>query len=109
MNAPPIGKMRTAIAIQERIETRDTFGGPTLTWSTVATRWGRVEPLSGRELWQAQAARPDVSHRITLRHYDGLTPRHRLLVGSRVFNIESVLNIEEKGRVSQVMAKEEVT
>ena len=109
MNAVPVSLMRTRIEIQSRSMAADTYGGPNPTWSTAATRWGQITPLSGRELWQAQQVRPDVTHRIVLRYYAGLTPRHRLLVGSRVFNISSVLDIENRQRLHECVCVEEVT
>lgn len=109
MRAVPASLMRTRVEIQSRVTTQDTYGAVTETWSTVATRWGRVEPLSGREQWQAQQVRPDVTHRVTLRYYDGLTARHRLKVGDRVLNITSVLNTEERKRQHECVCVEEVT
>lgn len=104
-----IGPMRNRLAIQSRTTTKDSYGAAVESWSTAATVWGRIEPLSGRELWQAQQVRPDVSHKVTLRAYAGLTPRHRLLFGSRVFEISSVLNIDERGRFMVCVCIEKVT
>lgn len=90
------------------------FGEPDLTPVVLGTRWASVEPLSGRELWQAQQVRPDVSHKITMRFYAGLTPRHKLRFTDpqtstiRTFEIDSVLNVDERNRVMTILAKEEV-
>lgn len=109
MKPVPLSLMRERIEIQSRTLSADSFGGQTATWSTAATVWGKVEPLSGREMWQAQQVRPDVSHKVTIRHYSGLTPKHRLLVDSaRVFSIEAVLDIEDRHRQMVLMCKEEV-
>lgn len=108
MKPVPMSLMRERIEVQSRTTTQNAYGEPVATWSTLATVWARVEPLSGRELWQAAQVRPDVSHKVTMRHYPGLSPKHRLKLGSRIFNIDSVLNIEERERLHQVLCKEEV-
>lgn len=101
------GKLRHRIAIQSATETQDAHGGPVRTWSTVATHWGSIEPLQMREIFTAQQVEAQLSHRITLRYYSGLTSAHRLLFGARVFNIHSVRDLDERNRTHEVLAMEE--
>lgn len=109
MNPVPLSLMRERVEIQARTTAPDSYGQPIPTWATVATVWGKVEPLSGREAWQAQSVRPDVTHKVSVRYYAGLTPKHRFRVdGTRVFSIEAVLDIEDRHRVMECMCKEEV-
>lgn len=108
MKPPPLGLMRVRAEVQARTIAQDSFGAAVPTWTTLATRWARVEPLSGREQWQAQQVRPDVTHRVTLRYYSGLTPTHRLKAGDRVFNVESVLDLDTLKRVQECVCVEAV-
>lgn len=109
MNAPPVSLMRDRVEIQSRAVNRGVYGEVSApSWTSVATRWARVEPLSGREAWQAQQVRPDVTHKVTLRYYEGLGPRHRLKAGSRVFNITSVIDTENRHREMVCVCVEEV-
>lgn len=103
-----IGPMRQRVTIQARTTAADAYGAPVATWADVATRWGEVLPLSGRELWQAQQVRPDVTLKVRLRYYDGLTPKHRLKVGARVLEVESVVNPDGRNRFHECLCKEEV-
>ncbi len=73
------GKLRHRLAIQEPVETRDDHGGITRTWSTVATVWGSIETLTGRELYEAQQVEARATVRIRIRSYSGLSPLHRLV------------------------------
>jgi SPP1 family predicted phage head-tail adaptor len=101
-----IGKLRQRIDIQTQTEAKDAYGQDVPTWTTAATRWASIEPLSGRELWQAQQIHPDVTHRITIRYYPGLNPRHRFhyaLPVDRYFNILSILTRDEVHSVSNFM------
>lgn len=109
MTMRAVGPMRDRLEIQARVMTQNDYGEAVPAWATLTTRWGQVEPLSGRELWQAQQVRPDVSHKVTIRYYDGLTPRHRLLLGSRVFEITSVINVDNRKRFMDLICVEEVT
>jgi len=75
-----IGPLSRRIAIQRATEARDAAGGVTRTWATIATVWGKVEPLRGRELIEAQGVKSEATHKITIRWYDGLTAKDRLVV-----------------------------
>lgn len=73
------GDLRHRVEIQEPSDSRDAHGGITRTWNTVATRWARIEPLSGRELFQAQQVEARTRVRITMRPYAALTETHRIV------------------------------
>lgn len=92
------GKLRQRFEIQEATESRDSFGDAPVTFSTVAERWGQLMPSTGVEFWRAQQVQPNISAMIRLRYFDGLTSRHRLKMGSRIFNISGVINTDERKR-----------
>lgn len=102
------GKLCKRITIQSRTIAQDGFGAAVSTWSDVATVWANVEPLTGVEGWQSQQVRPELSHKISIRFYPGLSSTHRLKFGSRILNIESVIDVESRGIEHLVMCKEGV-
>jgi SPP1 family predicted phage head-tail adaptor len=102
------GQLRHRIEIQAKQESRDSRGGVVESWNTVGLRWASIEPLRPRELFQAQQVNARVSHRILMRHYAGLTDQHRLRLGSRIFHLMSPLNINERRRMSELLAMEEL-
>lgn len=106
------GKLRKRIVIEQLLAsdgTTNAFNESTTTaWTTYTTRWGSMEPLSGRELYQAQDVNPDVTHHARFRYVPGLTPKMRCRIGTRLFNIESAINIEERNREHVVVCKEQV-
>lgn len=59
-------------------------------WTVVAKVWGKVEPLSARELLEAQAIQSQVSARITIRAR-AITHSDRILHRGTVFNIAGVI------------------
>lgn len=104
MNA---GKLRNRIEFQEDQGTaQDAYGAPTSDWNTVARRWARVEPLSGRELEVARAQAATVSHRVTLRHWPDLRPWFRVKFGDKYFAIDAAMNTEERDRETVLLCTE---
>ena len=106
-----IGEKPHRVAIQRATEAQGATGEITKTWATLATVWAAVEPLSGREFFQAQQVQAEVSHKVTMRHYTGVTisPKDRLTFGSRTFRIEAVLNLEERNIETVILCREEVS
>lgn len=101
------GLLRHRVDVQERTDHNDSFGTPIPSWSAIGIGIkANVEPLIGRELFQARQLYAEVTHRITLRYLDEITAKHRIMMGARVFDILSVLNIEERNLLIEIMAKE---
>ena len=100
------GKLRHRLSIQEPAKTRAGDGTVSESWLTLAVVWASVAPIRGRELIEAQRFESQVTHRVRMRYYAGLTAQHRLLFGTRVLNIESVLNKEERNVEMELMCRE---
>jgi len=103
------GRMRHRVSIQQVTETKDTYGATTRTWATIATVWAAIEPIAGREYFYAQQVQSNVSHRVTIRHRAGVTPKMRIMHDSRTFEIESVRNLGERDRWLELMCSEVTT
>jgi len=103
------GDLRNRITI-ERLSapTQDAFGEPIETWSEMLTRWADVTPLEGREFFQAQQTQTAVDHRIRIR-YDAeaaqITPVMRVRYNAKLFDIQSVINHEERNEELHLMAR----
>ena len=104
MGMPRAGQLRQRITIQSRSATLDDYGHEVNTWSTVlADEPAKVEPISGNEKLRAMAASSQINQRVTVRYrseYSDPTAMDawRILFGSRIFNITSAQNLEERGR-----------
>lgn len=103
-----IGKLRHRITIQQATETQDGAGQPIPSWSTFATVWASVEPLQGKEYLLAQQTKANVSHKVTIRHLDGVIPKMRISYDSRTLQIVSVIHSEERDFVTTLMCVEQV-
>jgi SPP1 family predicted phage head-tail adaptor len=103
------GKLRHRLVIKAQSTTSTSeLGMPVENFTTQATVWGSIEPLTGRELFTAKQVYPLVTHRITVRGNLSLTPAKRIEHESRVFNILSVVDKDERKIEKTVMAMESV-
>jgi SPP1 family predicted phage head-tail adaptor len=93
------GSLRHPITVERQATTRDETGQYPQTWSTLCSRVASVEPLNGREYFNASGERSEVSTRIRM-HYDSVTatikPFDRVLHGSTTYDILSVIDPRER-------------
>jgi SPP1 family predicted phage head-tail adaptor len=106
-----IGRLRHRVEILSPTRTQDDYGEPILSWETWGTRWASVEPLTGRELWQAAQADAVVTHRIRMRA-EGvkgvLMPDWRLKHDGREFEITAIRDVEERDWYLEIDCVEDV-
>ena len=103
------GLLRHRIEIQSPIPGQDSYGGyDETTWTYVATVWAAIEPLKGKEYWDAQQVNAESDIRVRIRYRPGISPENRILAGSRVLNIQSVIQPLEGGREIQLLCREAV-
>ena len=101
------GQLRHLVTIEQRSSTPDTYGEPAQTWTTLhANQPASIEPLSGRELITAQAVQSDVTHRLRMRYVAGVQTKHRILFGSRVFDIRAVRDVNERNIELEMLCTE---
>lgn len=85
-----IGDLRERVTLAEETVTDDSGGGGALTWRTVATVWGKVWPISGREVELANGQASMVSTLIVVRYRTDVTAGMRCVVNGNAYNIRAV-------------------
>jgi len=100
------GKLRHRVIIEQVTSTDDGYGGRSDAWATFATVWASVKPLRGHEYFQAQQMQAKVTHKVKIRYLQGVTHKMRVKYGSRILNIVSVINPDEKSRELVLMCEE---
>ena len=104
------GKLRHRVTIEALSEAQSGQGDITETWATGTTVWGSVEPLTGRELLNAQVVYSDVTHRVRLRFKSGLSTRgHRLKHRTRILHIGSIIDPTELNEQLELLCMERVS
>ena len=100
---------RQLVALQSPAGSRDAVGERSTTWTSVATVWAEVSPLSVRDLIAAGQTQSEVTHRVKVRYsaeVSAIDASWRVLYGSRVFVIAGVRNLDETGRVLELVCSE---
>lgn len=105
------GRLRHRVTVQRATDSIDQYGDQTPTWTALGTVWASVEPLSGREYFAAAQMQSEINARVTLRPISGvtITPKDRVKFGTRYFDVQSVINLEERGRELQLLCVERFT
>lgn len=94
------GKYRTPVTIQTRTDTQDGTGAPIPSWSNFATNWWAdifEGHSAGKEAIEAGAVNPSLAVVIRGRYIGGVTPKMRVVYGSRTVEIMNVINVHERG------------
>jgi len=94
------------VTLQQMQEGYDEAGQPIEGWTDIATVWAGVEPLRGQEFMAAGAMGASLTTRIRIRYLQGVTPAMRVLYGTRAYNINAVIDPEERHREMQLMCTE---
>jgi SPP1 family predicted phage head-tail adaptor len=87
-----IGALRDVVTIQQAGAMQDEIGESVPAWTAIAVVRASVRDLIGRELIAAQAVQSLVTTKITIRFRTDVTAAMRIVRGTEVFQIESVLN-----------------
>lgn len=109
-----IGGLRHRVTFERQGGTggRDSLGGVIDDWSTLAVRWGDLAPVSGREKFDADQHRGEITHRLWVRYGSDiadLSSADRFTFDSRIFDIEVVKNPRERNRFFEIQAVERDT
>lgn len=102
------GDLRRRVTIQKQVPSKDSEGLPIIMWLNVATVYAAIEPLRGREFFQAGAEISEVNTRIRIRYLSGVLPNMRVLYGSRIFNVRTSIDIDDRHREMHLMCQEVV-
>lgn len=94
-------ELRHSITIQSKSKERGAEGGPSIAWVADATIRAKIVPVSGRERLAAQANRAEISHIVSIRYQAQFSnpvdmAARRILYGSRILNIASARDVDER-------------
>jgi head-tail adaptor len=104
--------LRHFVAIEERTDTTDGEGGFTTVWSTVSG-YGNVQaavwPIFSFQKAQYRSIDSEATHFIMVRGEISVThSANRIVFDSRVFEILSIEDIQERGIKKQITCKERI-
>ncbi len=103
-----IGKLRHQISLLKPIIIKDELGQEVEKLEVQKTIWVSIEPLSGKEYFSAKQVNSEATVKITIRYIESLLPHWVVQFGQRIFNIEAIINLEERNRYLQLLCSEKV-
>ena len=104
-----IGKLRHKVEVQRFVTKKDEWGNTIEAWETLANVWAAIEPMKGEEFFAAMAFQSEITHKVTMRYFgERITTKDLLVFNGRTFDIESVINVEERNKELVLMCKEKV-
>jgi len=105
------GKLRSRIKLQERLTWQANDGEERSAWVTIddGTVWANIITPGGAETLGQQQINADVTHTIRIRrHALTITPRHQVLFGERIFDINAVTDPAQRDEMLILQCKEQV-
>ncbi len=102
------GHLRHSIILEKPTAVVADSGQVTNTWATEYTFWGSIEPLAGRELFEAREVMAEVTHKVITRYTSSYTfsSDKRLNFGGRIFEIGSAYKVYERNFEVEMLCKE---
>ena len=99
------GKLRHVIKIQQRTETRDTFGSAIFTWTDLSSSVrARVVPINMSESFSDPQMVSQETKEFQIRYRSGVSPKDRIIYKSETYNIEEIINEEERDHKLNIRA-----
>lgn len=88
------GELTERITIETPAKTQNSVGEATLTWSTYATVWAKVQSLSGREAERYGEIVGFSGHKVTIRALSGLSTSMRVIYRGRTLEVGAINEYE---------------
>lgn len=108
MTEPRIGELRHLVRLESPLATPDGAGGQTLQYALIGEVWCKLLPRDGSEQGAGEGEFQQASntHEVWLRWRGDVTSEMRFVLGSRVLEITSVVDVDERHRWLKCLATE---
>jgi len=103
-----LAAMRERVVLEEPVAVADGAGGSIVSWVEVAEVWAAIRPRGANEGVDAGGIGGRVTHDITIRFRDGVVAPRRFRIGARLFDIKSVIDVENAHRFLKCLVEERV-
>lgn len=101
-----VGRLNKRIAFFEYSEKSNELEQAVYELKKVRTMWASVEPVSGKEYYNANKTENQVAYIVYTRYVKGITPNMIIKFGTRKFYISAVMNIMERNEMLKIMCFE---
>ena len=102
------GALDRRVTLRGKISDANAYGEQIETWIDIDTIWAQRKELRGSERWEAQRVNPMVECKYVIRWRSDVTAKHRLVDGSRDYDIKAVLELGRHEGLELICAAREV-
>jgi len=100
------GKLRHRLALRSNTPTYDANGQPDDSYSTIATVWGSVSPLDGRETEFADKVTAEATHIVVIRYDSNIDVEYQIAHDSRTLQVVSIIDKDDRNIQQTLLCKE---
>lgn len=106
MNVFDPGALDKRMILEDVDDTPDGAGGAVRVWETAEQFWAELRPVSMRGATADGSTEQRITHYLTYRAGPELTRDKRLRLGTRLFSIFSVRDVDDSGVLKQALIEE---
>lgn len=77
-------------------------------WDLVVETWAKITPLRGRHFYEAERGQSELTHEANIRYVKGITPSMIMVYDHRRFDIQHVINRDERNKELELTLIERV-
>jgi SPP1 family predicted phage head-tail adaptor len=77
-------------------------------WDLECETWAYVRPIRGRNFYEAQQGQSELTHEVNIRYRPGIDRSMIVVYDGRRFDVQYVMNIEEKNKELELICVERV-
>lgn len=101
-----IGRLNKRITFLAISQTIDGIGQTIQEYQKIKTVWASVEPASGKEFFEAQRIKNELTYKIFTRYIEGITEDMLIQYKNKIFLIESIINKKERNELLEFLCIE---
>jgi len=103
---PEIGEMIERVTLLRSAKIEDEYHGKKITWHVIAEVYAKVEPISSREYFFAQASQVEVTHKIQIRYRADVGAGWQIKHRDAYYAVQSVIDIAGRRRFLELLCIE---
>jgi SPP1 family predicted phage head-tail adaptor len=108
MKPVDFSSFRKRILIQVNEPQGDGRGGGKPNWVDLVNTSASIKPMTGREVYAWGQVLGEVSHVVQIRYRPGIVPQMRVVYHDAIYDIQSVIDVEEEHRLLTLGCTERV-
>ncbi len=101
-----IGRLNKRVTFLQYGESTDSMGQSRQALLPVKKMWAELAPVKGGEFYEAQKLREEITYKVYVRHFKGVSSDMYIQYKDTLYEIKSVIDIDAAGRLLQIYCTE---